>query len=127
MRRMFFYPLAISLISFSGSSTTLELPDSADDQNIYDIELGKVRIRIQPATPPYPIEAKSKKIDGLVIVEVTINKDGVPTAARAIQGPELLRKHSEDYAMTWRFHPTTLGKHPRNVRFKLPMPWRLPR
>lgn len=92
---------------------------------VVDFEYQVLKVRYQPPPPPYPPVARAARIMGLVIVEVVINPEGIPVEARAIEGPTLLKKYAEDYAMQWRFEPTMWNGQPQWAKFKLEMPFKL--
>jgi hypothetical protein len=54
-----------------------------------------------------------------VVVQITMGPDGVPTGAKAVEGPFQLRAAAEAYALTWRFAPALVDGVPRASRFKL--------
>lgn len=88
------------------------------------VDFSTVRIELQPYPPRYPIEAKAKRVQGTVIIEVTVDRTGIPVASRAVDGPPELRDTAEVYALAWRFMPWTDPAIQR-YRFKLTMPFRL--
>jgi len=92
---------------------------------VMDLEFTKVRIKFKPPTPEYPALARSARIQGTVVVEVLVDPEGVPTRARALEGPMLLRATAESYAMRWRFFPPLLNGVPQASRFTLTMPFTL--
>jgi TonB family protein len=89
------------------------------------VDFSKVRIRYQPPAPPYPKEAKSRRIQGIVVVEVTQDREGRVIRARAIDGPEELRPTSEAYAACWRFFPIPADEKADRLQFRLTMPFRV--
>ena len=72
-----------------------------------------------------PVFGRPRRVQGKVVVEIVINPEGVPTQATAVEGPPLLRKFAENYAMTWRFEPALMNGQPQWAKFKLIMPFRL--
>ena len=73
---------------------------------------GKARIL---TLPPYPDAARVVRASGAVNVQVTINKDGSVTSAKAISGHPLLREAAEKAARTSSFSATTLKGEPVEV------------
>ncbi len=98
-----------------GSSTT----------KVVDFDFSQIKIKYQPPAPPYPPLAKIAKIQGTVVVEITIGIDGIPIKAQAIDGPPQLRPAAENYAMQWKFEPAMLNGVPQTAKFKLTMPFKL--
>ena len=91
----------------------------------YDFDFSKMRIGYQPPAPPYPPEALAARIQGTVVVRVTIGVDGIPISAEALEGPIELRPTAEAYAMRWKFTPALLDGVPHVARFTMSMPFRL--
>ena len=62
--------------------------------------------------PIYPASAKEMRVQGVVLVHVTVGKDGVVTGADAISGPDLLRSPAVDAVRKWIYRPFIfLGDH----------------
>ena len=55
--------------------------------------------------PAYPAEAKQKGIQGLVKIDVIINKDGEVAEAKAVSGPQELREAALAAVRQWRYKP----------------------
>jgi len=46
----------------------------------------------QPPPPSYPLVANENRIQGTVIVELTVDRTGMPVAAVGLKGPDRSRK-----------------------------------
>lgn len=90
-----------------------------------DFDFSKIKITHQPPAPAYPAEAKLQKIQGTVVVEITVDESGVPIAVKALEGPEALAPTAVEYAKAWRFEPVKVNGKAVKARFKLTMPFRL--
>jgi bla regulator protein blaR1 len=90
-----------------------------------DMDFSKIRVKHQPDAPPYPSEAKAARIQGTVVVLVTIGANGQVTEAKALSGPPELHTCAVDYAKSWTFKPVEVKGKPVSARFKLTMPFRL--
>ena len=89
--------LAQSSSPFSGSTPSTFVPAVAVE-------------RVQPNFPP---EARGSAINGTVLVSVAIDDTGSVISAKAIEGPFVFRRVSEDAARKWKFRPAT--RDGRNV------------
>jgi bla regulator protein BlaR1 len=89
------------------------------------VDFGKVKVVHQPPPPAYPAQAKEQKIQGTVVVELIVDKTGMPIKVEALEGPAELRETAENYARKWRFAPVKQKGKPVQVSFKLTMPFRL--
>lgn len=83
------------------------------------VDFQQVRVKLQPPSPPYPPMAKIAHIQGTVVVDVTIDPEGIPIEARLVSGPPLLADHATGYAMRWLFEPMTLNGQGMYSRFRL--------
>jgi TonB family protein len=90
-----------------------------------DVDFSQVKVVHQPTPPAYPPMAKIDRIQGTVVVVVTIDDKGVPTKVEAVEGPEELRPTAVDYAKGWLFAPFVEGGRAVPARFKLTMPFKL--
>jgi TonB family protein len=71
---------------------------------------------ILKAQPPYPPEAKYKRISGSISVKIEINEIGIVTDANIICGGGILAAASHETALMWRFKPTIINGQPVKVR-----------
>ena len=73
------------------------------------------RIRFEP--PAYPDSARERGEEALVILELTVDRDGAVADARALRGPEDLGAAAATAARHWTYEPTLVGGEPTAVRF----------
>jgi protein TonB len=108
---------------------TLPTAPPADEKKpagvVVQSDFSQIKVRKQPPPPAYPEKARAARIQGVVIVQVTIDPEGVPTQALALEGPKELRPAAELYTMHWRFEPALLNGKPVHARFKVTVPFRL--
>jgi protein TonB len=109
----------------AGPSTGMSVAGAGGPVHVVDFDFSQMKIKFQPPSPPYPPLAKIARIQGTVVVEITVGPDGIPTSAHAVEGPAQLRKVAEDYAMGWKFEPAMLNGVAQTARFKLTMPFKL--
>lgn len=62
---------------------------------------------IRRVQPEYPLAARGSNAGGSVLVAVKIDTDGSVISAKAIEGPAMFRRASEDAARKWKFRPAT--------------------
>jgi TonB family protein len=65
--------------------------------------------------PEYPSEVRAAGIEGVVVVQVSVDEQGNVTDARAIQGPAQLQDVSVKAALAAKFPPTLLSGEPVKV------------
>jgi protein TonB len=67
-------------------------------------------------TPPvYPEVARAARIQGTVIVEAVISKEGTVSDLRVISGHPLLTQAALDAIKTWKYKPIELNGQPTAV------------
>jgi TonB family protein len=73
------------------------------------------RSAIRRVLPMYPPLAKTARVIGIVVVEMTINEAGDVVAARALRGNKYLKEAALAAARCWRFPPLTIDGPPVRV------------
>jgi protein TonB len=71
--------------------------------------------KIKDAKPVYPQVAMAAKVEGMVIIEATIGKDGSVQDAKVLRHVPLLDQAALDAVKEWKFTPTTLNGQPVEV------------
>ena len=71
--------------------------------------------KIHDMRPVYPQVAMAAKVEGIVIIEATIGKDGHVTNAKVLRSQPLLDQAALDAVSQWQFTPTLLNKEPVEV------------
>jgi TonB family protein len=66
--------------------------------------------------PVYPEEAKKAKIQGTVVLDAVIGKDGKVKSLRAVSGPNELQQSSLDAVRQWTYKPYLLNGDPIEVK-----------
>lgn len=62
-----------------------------------------IHVKSQPKDAKYPEKAASEGVEGIVLVLVRLDRNGVPSMAAATEGPRSLRMNAEIYVMKCRF------------------------
>ncbi len=69
--------------------------------------------------PEYPLLARQAKVQGSVILQVLIGKDGVIQNLRVLGGPPILASAAEDAVRQWRFKPHLVGQEAVETQAKI--------
>jgi TonB family protein len=88
----------------SGTKKPIRVPGEVEDKNV-----------IKKVVPKYPAEAKAARIQGKVILDVTISKEGHVTEVKPASGPAELIQSAVDAVKQWEFKPTLLNGEPVEV------------
>jgi TonB family protein len=71
--------------------------------------------KIQDVAPIYPAEAQAANVQGMVIVEVVVGRDGSVRDARLLRSVAMLDDAALDAVLQWRYTPTVLNGEPVEV------------
>jgi len=66
--------------------------------------------------PSYPPEAKKAGVQGRVVLDATISKEGSVVGLHAASGPEMLRQSALDAVHQWKYKPYLLNGNPVEVK-----------
>jgi D-alanyl-D-alanine endopeptidase (penicillin-binding protein 7) len=67
------------------------------------------RTIVTKVNPTYPAEAKKDKIEGIVLLEVKVEKSGEVSSVKPVKGPEVLRDAAASAVRQWRYEPSDDG------------------
>jgi TonB family protein len=91
----------------------------AGDRGVLKPSAG-VHIPVHRVNPHYPAEAADKKIQGWVLMEFTINTEGVPTDIRVVESdpPGVFDQAATDALEQWRYRPVETPVEGQKVKLK---------
>jgi TonB family protein len=72
-----------------------------------------------PVKPAYPLLARQMKVQGSVILNALISKEGVIQDLRVVSGPTILASAAQDAVRQWRFKPHFEGNEPVETQAKI--------
>jgi TonB family protein len=75
----------------------------------------KPPVKLKHVAPVYPAEAQSKRIEGVVILELTIDPAGKVTMVNVLRSIPALDQAAVDAVRQWEFAPTLLNGKPTAV------------
>jgi TonB family protein len=55
--------------------------------------------------PDYPVAARSGRLQGIIVLDVTVGSDGSVLDVRALNGPDILAQSATEAMRWWRFQP----------------------
>lgn len=93
------------------SSSASSAPDSADSTGVADatgrvhLSAGAAQILSRPVEPNYPLLAKQMKVQGAVVLEALIGRDGNIQDLHVLSGPTILSTAAREAVKQWRFRP----------------------
>jgi len=72
-----------------------------------------------PVRPNYPLLARQMKVQGSVILQALISKDGIIQNLRVVSGPHILASAAQDAVRQWHFKPHLEGSEPVETQAKI--------
>lgn len=84
---------------------------------------GSVAYRVEPE---YPEEARQQNIQGPVVLDVRIARDGAVQEVKVLSGQPLLADAAIAAVKQWRFKPRTWQGHPVEMQTKITLNFRMP-
>jgi periplasmic protein TonB len=73
----------------------------------------------RPVTPNYPLLARQMKVQGSVILQALISKDGIIQNLRVVSGPHILSSAAQDAVRQWHFKPHFEGAEAVETQAKI--------
>jgi TonB family protein len=90
--------------------------DSWEDQQVNPLILVPSGVAqgllIHQVAPLYPAQARQAHIQGTVVLQVVIGKDGTVQSVQVLRGPPMLIQAAVDAVKQWRYKPYTLDGEP---------------
>lgn len=99
-----------------------KLPNRADISDYVPIKVPakmmeqRIRHKVEPT---YPEAARQAKVQGVVVLDVVIGRDGTVMGMRRVSGPEELAQSAIDAVRWWRFEPYPVNGQPTAVETAL--------
>ena len=87
-----------------------------------NVQASKILFKVDPE---YPQEAKDQRVQGDVILQVTISKEGDVTDAQVLRGDDRLNAAARNAVVQWKYAPTTLNGKPVPVIATVTISFRL--
>lgn len=95
---------------------------------VYDVKTPGIQepMPISRKMPPYTPEARAAKVEGVVLLEAIIRKDGTVGEVKVLRGIGYgMDESAASTLKTWRFQPAQLNGQPVDVRANIEMSFRL--
>jgi TonB family protein len=113
--------------SSSGLGSGLQRASSAEPETVGEpapaAADGSLLHRVEPV---YPEDARQQQIQGTVVLEVHIGRDGAVQDVQVISGPPQLAHASTDAVKQWLFKPRRVNGRPAPMQTRITLNFRLP-
>jgi TonB family protein len=81
---------------------------------------------ISAPAPAYPAQASAARVQGEVVIEAVVGRDGSVVDTRVVSGPELLRSAALSAVQRWQFRPYEVDGTPAEIATTARLEFRLP-
>jgi len=89
-----------------GTPVTSQAPSNEPSTNArVTLPAGMAEIVSRPVEPKYPLLAKQMKVQGAVVLQALIGRDGNIQGLNVLSGPEILSNAAREAVKQWRFRP----------------------
>jgi len=75
--------------------------------------MGKLLVR--KVEPDYPAAARKAKLQGTIVLEIVVGRDGSVVGMRPVNGPDVLARSAMDALRWWKFEPYRVNGEPAAV------------
>jgi TonB family protein len=113
-----------------GSSPLVPVPTVPSEAQAADASVIKAadRVDVSPqaaslvthsVSPSYPLLARQMKVQGSVILNAVIGRDGLIQDLHVVSGPPILAHAAQEAVRQWRFKPHLVGSEPVETQAKI--------
>jgi TonB family protein len=110
-------PQSVPEAPVTDSQTAANVTSDAADRMQLSADASEVVAR--PVKPSYPLLARQMKVQGSVILQAMIGRDGIIQDLRLVSGPHILASAAEDAVRQWHFKPHFQGTEPVETQAKI--------
>ncbi|MFZ0136042.1 MAG: TonB family protein [Candidatus Sulfotelmatobacter sp.] len=111
------HPVAEPQGAASNIETAANLTSNASER--VRISTAASDIVVHPVRPNYPLLARQMKVQGSVILQALIGRDGIIQNLRVVSGPHILASAAQDAVRQWHFKPHLEGSDPVETEAKI--------
>ena len=115
-------------VDMQSGSPPLSAPDLVAQASSGGVSSAGERVRLSASTqqvvthsvePTYPTLAKQMKVQGSVVLQALIGKEGTIQDLQVLSGPQILSSAAREAVMQWRFKPYLQGGQPVETEAKI--------
>jgi protein TonB len=103
-------PVAEPTVASNAPAPTAGVTTNAAER--VQMSAGAAEVVSQPVQPGYPTLARQMKVQGSVVLQALIGRDGSIQDLHVLSGPAILATAAQDAVRQWRFKPHYLGNAP---------------
>ncbi|HVI09111.1 MAG TPA: energy transducer TonB [Candidatus Binatia bacterium] len=99
-----------------------QLPQASANQQLPEIQVPAdvmATLLTHRVDPEYPAEARPQNLQGVIVLDVVVGRDGSVVAVHALGGQQILARAAENALRWWRFEPYRVNGRPVAVETKV--------
>jgi protein TonB len=101
------------------ASTDMAAKVTSDAAERVQMSADTAQVVSRPVRPAYPLLARQMKVQGSVILQALISKEGTIQDLHVVSGPSILARAAEDAVRQWHFKPHYQGAEPVETQAKI--------
>ena len=109
-----------ALAKLASTPTKLPASEISVSQGVSEATL------VRKVQPIYPAEVRSRRIEGSVVLELTIGEDGSARDLKVVSGPVVLVRAATEAVRQWRYRPALLNGKPTAVQKQITVIFKAP-
>ena len=82
------------------------------------------KLLVHRVEPVYPAEARKQRLQGVIVLNVIVGRDGAVVHMRPLNGPDILAQAAMDALRWWKFEPYRLNGEPAVIETTLAVEFR---
>jgi protein TonB len=110
-------PVTDASMAGNAPATAASVTTSATER--VQMSAGAAEVVSQPVQPGYPMLARQMKVQGSVILQALIGRDGTIQDLHVLSGPAILANAAQEAVRQWRFKPHYLGSEAVETQAKI--------
>jgi len=112
-------PKPVTDASMAGNAPATAASVTTNATERVQMSAGAAEVVSQPVQPGYPMLARQMKVQGSVILQALIGRDGTIQDLHVLSGPAILANAAQEAVRQWRFKPHYLGSEAIETQAKI--------
>jgi protein TonB len=112
-------PQRVSEPSVASDETATAATVTSNAAERVQMSSGSAEVVSKPVKPGYPLLARQMKVQGSVILQALIGRDGLIQDLRVLSGPPILASAAQEAVKQWHFKPHFQGAEPVETQAKI--------
>ncbi len=112
-------PKPVTDASMAGNAPATAASVTTNATERVQMSSGAAEVVSQPVQPGYPMLARQMKVQGSVILQALIGRDGSIQDLHVLSGPAILANAAQEAVRQWRFKPHYLGSEAVETQAKI--------